>query len=119
MMEMGPSRQANATELAAAALSAVIAIRDHLQQQTHGWSNQVAAQDIEGEIVRILAVEPYASEAAYLNERVAALRGWLDVLFSERKHLKYGGSDQVKVFVLSELGKIDKWLHRPELLQRA
>lgn len=96
------------------AQGAVTAIRHNLDQNTLGWSNTVALEEIQTEIARIRAVIPQISASEYLVERLAALDSWLDILFSERKHLKHGGADQVKVVVLSELGKIDRFLRRPD-----
>ena len=47
---------------------------------------------------------------AYLREKLASARHDFDVMFSARKHLKYGSSEEVANRFRSHLGLIVKWI---------
>jgi len=56
------------------------------------------------------ALDSECGSNAYLGEKVVSARHNFDTMFSPRKHLKYGGADEVAYRFRSDLGSIVKWL---------
>jgi hypothetical protein len=82
--------------------SSAEAIRKGLDEWTTGWANQTALQELRRHIVAIRD----ATVDDYIREKVGSLSAWLDILFSPRKHLKYGGEEQVKQHARTDCYKI-------------
>jgi len=84
------------------------AIYSALNEFTIGCVNPKAKRAIEPEIaiLRSMADGP-------LNGLVDSLADWVDILFSERKHQRYGGAATVKSHVLEDLSRIESCVGRP------
>ena len=89
-------------------------IRDLVDQLTSlsnsysaGFKNDVAIREMTP-ILRALDSECGAN--AYLGEKVVSARHNFETMFSPRKHLKYGGADEVAYRFRSDLGLIVQWL---------
>ena len=78
------------------------AIRKGMDEWATGWANQTALQELRRHIAAIRD----ATGDTYIREKVASLSAWLDILFSPRKHLKYGGEQQVKQHARTDCYKI-------------
>jgi hypothetical protein len=78
------------------------AIRKGLDEWATGWANQTALQDLR----RHIAAIRQETGDHYIREKVASLSTWLDILFSPRKHIKYGGEQQVKEYARTDCYKI-------------
>lgn len=72
------------------------------------WANVDAAKLINQRVSEI----GYATGEHYLLEKVAPLTAWSAILFSARKHRKYGGSANVMQYILQDLGNIENYARR-------
>jgi hypothetical protein len=87
---------------AAKVQAATEAIYSALNEFTIGCVNPKAKRAIEPEI----AILSNMADAP-LNGIVDNLSGWIEILFSARKHERYGGAEVVKRYVLEDLSRIE------------
>ena len=88
---------------------ALQAIETTVNECTLGWANLEATRRIE-EAVSVIRINERMD--SYLIEKLTSLRGWTEILFSARKHVRYGGIDQVRHFLLTECDKIRSYCHK-------
>ena len=86
---------------------AAASIEEILDEYTIGWANEEAKKKIE----KILFDMQHSTNYNYILEKLGSIQGWINILYSERKHSKYpGGADQVKGFILSDCCGIKSYL---------
>ena len=86
-------------------LKATKGIRDILTEYTCG-ANLTAKRKADEQIAIIRG----AVEGGYLREKAGNLSGWAEILYSARKHERYGGVDAVKHEVIEVLSKIESFV---------
>jgi hypothetical protein len=96
----------------AKARAAIQAISEALDRFSLGCENPAARQAIDPQVAILRQTAPPPS-----MESVSSLAGWLDILFSAKKHHQYqsgatSGAKVVKGFVLEELFRIEEHARR-------
>lgn len=84
-------------------LAAIEQIRSALNEYTIGWDNTAARKIIEAHVRRIRD----STSDGYILEKTASISSLADVLFSARKHQKYGGPDRVKAMILDYCSRVE------------
>lgn len=84
-------------------LAEVTAIESILKDSTKGWANTTAKSDIER---RLWSIEHASGVGHGVGEKVASIRAWIEILFSARKHTRYGGPDKVELFIRHDLASL-------------
>ena len=71
-----------------------------IQESTTGWRNVVALREAKGCLASIRSQINSTTDPA-TEEKTSMLEEYVDILFSERKHLNYpGGQEQVRVNII-------------------
>ena len=81
------------------------AIYKAVNEFTIGCANPEAKRIIEPEIAILRSMAHHS----YMAEKVESLAASIDILFSARKHERYGGAAAVKSHVLEDLSRIESW----------
>jgi hypothetical protein len=85
--------------------NATEALRRTLTESTYGWANLAAKREADNEIATLRV----AVDGDYLREKIANLSSRIAVLYSARKHQRYGGADALKNEVIEILSKIESF----------
>jgi len=87
-------------------LCSTMAIRTVVDEYRAGWSNLRAKNILDKELANLR----FSTTVPYLLANIASLSSWLDILYSARKHERYGGIDIVKDFVMQDLSCVEGFI---------
>jgi hypothetical protein len=89
-------------------VKAIEAIRTYLNDYACGWKNPEATAAIAGAVAEIRAE---FGDHVYVREKLVSLNGWVDKLYSPRKHAPWG-LDRVKQFIFSDCYRLEMYLEK-------
>ena len=91
------------------ARAAINRIEMVLRDYFGGQANEAALREINGAL-RDLQV--HAGAIAQVSENAAGIRGWARILYSPRKHQRWGGPERVRSFILADCVRLHHILSR-------
>jgi hypothetical protein len=91
-------------------LEAVEIIENCLREYTVGWNNR-EARSIITRAAYVIEHDP--ENCGYVSSVLASLKAQTDILYSPRKHARYGGVDAVKSQALADCLRLRQFFRRP------
>ena len=90
-------------------LEHIKSIKTHLIEYNPGFDNKEAKSKINN---LLNDINYMLGEYSYISEKIVSIEEYVKILYSVRKHEKYGGIKMVKHHILIQLENIEKYLLR-------
>jgi hypothetical protein len=71
-----------------------------------GWADTDALHDTKHLIHQLRNAAPADADFGYWGEKLGSIESWADVLFSARKHERWGGHAQVRHLLLCDCARL-------------